>query len=128
MGEEIMNEKEKVKRTDTASSTNTIQDVSEPDVNPDALIHIDLTNNTNSVFVDTDMSTDPTINIDLQESSMEIASTISKPDVNPRHMDASIHIDLLKSTDTVPSTEVASHLDEPDEIFEANVNTILHGN
>ena len=58
MGEDIMNELLKAKSTNTAVSTETVQDVSESVVNPDVSIHVDLTN----------------MHTDLEESSPEITS------------------------------------------------------
>ena len=122
MGEDIMNELQKVKRTHTAASTETVQDVSELDVNPDASRHVDLTKNPDTVLtsrtvsdlVDTDMSTGTSMHIDVEESSPEIASNVSNPVVPSRCTD--INVDL------------SSDVNEPGVISESNPDAITHGN
>ena len=106
MGEEIINEKQKVRKNDTIPSTKTVQDV-----NLDASIHIDLTNKTN------------TAHIDLQENSTEITSNMSQPNVLPESTDANVHVHLSKSTNTVLSGEGASGADEPDAGLESKAKS-----
>ena len=125
MGKEIMKEKQKAK---TTISTKTVRDVSETVVNPGANIHADSTNNTDATLssgtalnlIDTDMSMVPNVDIDSQESSQQIVSNISKPDVPPGSMDANIHVDLLTVDEPLDENE-------PDVILESNADMSTHG-
>ena len=105
LGKDIMSELQKPKSTHTTVSTEALQDVCEPDVNPDASIHVDLTNS---------MSTGINMQIDHGESSLEASSHVSKPDVPSQCMD--INVDLT------------SDVNDPGVMLESNSDTVTHGN
>ena len=106
MGEDIMNELLKAKSTNTAVSTETVQDVSESVVNPDVSIHVDLTN----------------MHADLEESSPEITSVCvdsvsdaNEPGAIPElNSGASMHGNQPKCTNSAHSEEDTLAVHETD--------------